>query len=132
MTNRQLKEQFGRGTAAYAERSAARSQDRPAAPEVEYFLENGQYMATDGIDIEPAQRAELEDIAKNGTVQENGRVRFGYHAGLAESDLLTMPTAQPQPSALADYVGSGNALARHARSVNAFAALEAERDGYDR
>ncbi|APE32857.1 hypothetical protein BOX37_01470 [Nocardia mangyaensis] len=125
MTNRQLQEQFGRGTAAYAERSGARSEVRPAAPEVEYFKVNGLYMATDGIDIEPAQRAELDDIAQNGTVQDNGRVRFGYHADLAEADLVTMPTEQPARSALAAYVGSGNALADAVTR-------QAERDGHDR
>ncbi|MDO3650747.1 hypothetical protein [Nocardia mangyaensis] len=125
MTNRQLQEKFGRGTAAYAERAAARSDERPAAPEVEYFKVNGQYIATDGIDIEPAQRAELDDIAQNGTVQDNGRVRFGYHADLAEADLVTMPTEQPAPSALAAYAGSGNALA-------AAVTRQTERDGHDR
>ncbi|MEV6359178.1 hypothetical protein [Nocardia asteroides] len=128
MTTRQLQEKFGRGTPAFAERAAERRQarqDRPAAPEVEYFLVNGQYMATDGVDIEPARHAELDDIAQNGTVQDNGRVRFGYHADLAETDLLTMPTEQAERSALADHASSGNALADAL-------ARQTSRDGFDR
>lgn len=143
MTLKQQQEQFGRGTTAYAERSAARAwmnnpadqrelsealtaanPDRRSVPDVEYFQVNGQYIATDGVSIEPAQRAELDDIARNGTVQDNGRVRFGYHAELAESDLVAMPTEKPS-SALASYADSGNALADAM-------ARQTERDGFDR
>ncbi|MFC8386740.1 hypothetical protein [Nocardia sp. NPDC057272] len=110
MTHRQLQEKFGRGTPEFARRQAARrdaalayadasapikerdlsSRDR-AVPQVEYFLDNGRYMATDGTDVEPARKAELDDIAKHGTVQKNGRVRFDYHDGLDESELIQRP-----------------------------------------
>lgn len=112
MTHKQLLEKFGRGTPEFARRQAERREaalayasasapikerDLPGrtAPEVEYFLENGRYLATDGVDVEPARKAELDDIAKHGTVQKNGRVRFDYHDGLDESQLIQRPE-QPQ------------------------------------
>ncbi|WP_063005244.1 hypothetical protein [Nocardia salmonicida] len=117
MTLKQQQEQLGRGTPEFARRQAARieaalayadasapikERDLPgrAAPEVEYFLENGRYMVTDGTDVEPARKAELDDITEHGTVQKNGRIRFDYHDGLDEADLLKMPADRnhtPEP-----------------------------------
>ncbi|MFC8382452.1 hypothetical protein [Nocardia sp. NPDC057272] len=116
MTHRQLLEKLGRGTPEFARRQTERieaalaaadasapikERDLPGrahtAPEVEYFLDNGRYMATDGVDVEPARSAELEDIARHGTVQKNGRVRFDYHDGLEESELIQRPERRRTP-----------------------------------
>ncbi len=69
-------------------------------PEVEYFLDNGRYLVTDGVYVGQAGPAEVEQIRREGTVQDDGRVTFDYHRGLADSDLVEMPTDRdrcPEP-----------------------------------
>ncbi|MBF6079265.1 hypothetical protein IU498_32060 [Nocardia beijingensis] len=64
---------------------------RAPVSRVEYFHRDGTYWVTDGRTVEQAGPVEVEMIEREGQRQDNGRIRFGYHQGRDDAELVQLP-----------------------------------------